>query len=188
MPGCGLPIAVLLALVVLLAASGCGGEGGAGASGLQGPTGAPGPQGPQGAQGPQGVQGPPGASDATIVYGDGSAGSLMAIATQSLGDFNAANGVARACTQYVALTVDPGVTLTVPAGTIIRATGTVTINGTIQVLSGAAGGVNLDGGGANLRPANPGDSTQAAGTTRKNPSSGGVAMSQARAEQILRPR
>lgn len=98
----------------------------------------PGPPGPQGPIGPQGLQGPQGAQgeDGQLrIYGNGSAGAFNAAATGELFALVTSDNL-----QFTDFTVNAGVTLTVPSGTIIRCTGTFTNNGTIVVSTGAAGG------------------------------------------------
>jgi hypothetical protein len=92
-----------------------------------GPVGPTGPIGPQGDVGPQGVQGPTGPQGATgiqgptgpvgelQIYGDGSAGSVRFSSTQTFTGTN---------TRFTDITIDAGVTLTEPSGTIFRCTRT----------------------------------------------------------------
>jgi hypothetical protein len=121
-----------------------------GPQGPQGPTGATGPQGAQGIQGIPGSQGLPGADGTLRIYGNGSAGDKTVSAD---GDYSVYYYPHR---QYVNFTVNPGVTLSVASGTVLRCTGTFTNQGTIVVLESAAG---VYGGG----PPHPGSSAGAAG-------------------------
>jgi hypothetical protein len=140
-----------------------------GPPGPQGPAGPPGPTGPQGpagAQGPAGQQGPAGALAA---YGNGSDGALDINVNT-----NWSTSPPSGSLQFTSITVDRGVTLTIPSGIVLRATGDVTINGTITVLS--AGGTALTGGVGNLGIA----LFPATGQ-------GGVGLGQLQAEQVLHP-
>ncbi|RFS18598.1 hypothetical protein D0T08_04935 [Emticicia sp. C21] len=70
-----------------------------------------------------------GSSDAINIYGDGSAGALTISSntnwtTSPPASFNY---------QFSSITVNAGVTFTVPTGTKLRSSGSVTINGTINV-------------------------------------------------------
>lgn len=121
-----------------------GPQGATGAAGPQGPQGDPGPagavgatgaQGPAGSTGATGPQGPAGPAGDSRVYGAGTAGALTVsastdwtVAPPTDGDF-----------QFTNLTIDSGVTLVVPSGTVIRCTGTFTNNGTVVVADGAPG-------------------------------------------------
>jgi hypothetical protein len=97
-----------------------------GAQGQTGPAGATGPQGPTGATGPQGAPAP-------TIWGDGSAGALV-IGVNTDWTVNPMPASAQSGNlQFTNLTVSSGATLTVPYGTVIQATGMVTINGTINV-------------------------------------------------------
>ena len=106
-----------------------GATGATGATGTAGTNGAPGATGATGATGTAGTNGATGATGAATIYGDGSDGSLTISSTT---DWNT-TPPASARLQFVNFTVSPGVTLTVPSGLIIRATGSVTIGGTITV-------------------------------------------------------
>lgn len=100
-----------------------------GATGATGATGMPGSQGIQGDTGATGATGAPGAPGAPGVginpYGDGSAGSL------SVGSADWVTSPPSGGANFTNLTVTG--TLTVPSGLVIRATGAVTISGSIQV-------------------------------------------------------
>ncbi len=116
---------------------------------FQGPSGADGQDGTNGADGAAGSDGQDGMDAA---WGDGSAGARVVSANEDLDDDNL---------QFTDFTVNSGVTLTVPSGTIIRCTGTATINGTIQVeTAGNSASVSTLGLG---RPASQGFSTQSSG-------------------------
>lgn len=74
-----------------------------------------------------------------LVYGAGSAGAKTVSANEDW------SGAYPADLQFTDFTVNAGITLTVPSGTLIRCTGTFTNNGTIKVLPGARGGNNRGG-------------------------------------------
>jgi hypothetical protein len=104
-----------------------------GPQGIQGPQGDPGPQGIQGVQGPigpEGPQGPAGAGGAVDIYGNGS-NPTTTIATANWLTSREANP------NFGNLTITG--TLTVPSGQVIQCSGTLTINGTINVLPGIPG-------------------------------------------------
>ncbi|HEY8562773.1 MAG TPA: hypothetical protein VIL74_20515 [Pyrinomonadaceae bacterium] len=110
-----------------------GAQGPQGIPGSTGATGATGPQGPQGSQGPQGPQGPAGSLG---LYGDGSAGALnVAVGnTLDLSNTSAINSLpSRTNFQFTSINVAGN--LIVPSGTVLRATGNVTVTGTITVLT-----------------------------------------------------
>src|SRR5262245_58211752 len=95
-----------------------GPEGPQGPPGSQGPpgaTGATGPTGPTGATGPIGPPGAAGANGSLRIYGDGSAGDRI---------FSADSILAVGNLQFHDFTVNPGVTLHIHSGTVIRCTGT----------------------------------------------------------------
>lgn len=105
--------------------------GATGATGAQGLTGAAGPAGPTGATGPTGPTGPAGGA----IYGDGSDGA---------GSFGTADWVTSppvSTLQFTTLSITG--TLTVPSGLIIRATGNVTISGSIVVATNANAGQGI---------------------------------------------
>ncbi|HYV48845.1 MAG TPA: collagen-like protein [Myxococcaceae bacterium] len=85
-----------------------------------------------GAQGPQGIAGAQGTAGTLGAYGDGSGGALN---ITNPTDWNA-TPPANANLQFTDISVTAGVTFTVPSGTVLRATGNVTISGTINVLPG----------------------------------------------------
>lgn len=96
----------------------------------------PGPQGPAGDPGPQGPQGTPGADGSLRVYGDGSAGDRVVSGDENWNDGpNQPRNL-----QFKSLTIEDGVTLTVPSGMTIRTTGDFVNRGTIVVLPAADGG------------------------------------------------
>src|SRR5262245_37476721 len=89
-----------------------------------------------GAAGTPGTPGTPGAAGADgqlRIYGNGSAGA-RAIATDEDWTLTPVDDP-----QFTDFTVNAGVTLTVPSGTVIRGTGTFTNNGKIVVARFAAG-------------------------------------------------
>jgi hypothetical protein len=75
-----------------------------------------------------------GPSGAIGAYGDGSAGSLTITSNTDWSTTPPAN----LSMEYTDFTVNSGVTLTVPSGTTIRATGNITINGSIVVKPGVS--------------------------------------------------
>lgn len=147
---------------------------------FQGPAGANGQNGSNGANGQNGTDGQDGMDSA---WGDGSAGARVVSANEDLDDDNL---------QFTDFTINSGVTLTVPSGTIIRCTGTATINGTIQVeTAGNSGDILPDNRSKN---ASQGLSTQPAGDGELGDSSsnrqGGYpssALDSAIGRSIIRP-
>ena len=120
-----------------------GAQGPAGATGAAGTNGSNGSQGPQGAQGPAGPTGPPGPTGpegTASVYGAGSDGTTSGFCDIA-SNINWVTFPPSTDIQCTNFTVVSGVTLTVPTGTVIHATGTVTIYGTITVQAGAAQGL-----------------------------------------------
>lgn len=107
--------------------------GAAGAPGAAGPAGGVGPAGPIGPQGPQGPQGPAGSAG---LFGDGSAGAL----TLSMASDWSASPPTNP--QFTSITIDGN--LTVPSGTVLRATGNIVVTGSLTVLPAARD----NGGGA----------------------------------------
>ena len=159
-----------------------GHDGAAGSPGAPGQPGDPGPAGAAGspgAGGTPGLNGAPGADGQLRIYGDGAAGSRTIAADMSLDDPSPL---------YVDFIVEPGVTLEVPSGTVLRCSGTFRNGGTIVVGNGAAaGGV----GGA---PAHPGVSRGSPGVGTLGGSdafliggSGGVGLTIAQARTLLAP-
>jgi hypothetical protein len=114
--GCGAPSVVLSDTVV---------------PGPEGPAGGQGPAGDAGATGATGATGPAGLAGDYLIYGDGSAGplALTGAGTRTLYVDTAANHNL----QFTDFTLGLGSTLAVPSGTVIRCTGTFTLNGTISV-------------------------------------------------------
>lgn len=139
-------------------------------TGSPGPQGSEGPQGPQGLEGPQGPQGvpgeagPPGADGQLRIYGDGSAGSFTVSANTN---WASGTGPSNQNLQFEDFTVNAGITLTVPSGTVIRVRGTFTNNGTITALPHASGGEadsnNTGAADAILAPAAEGIARSSAG-------------------------
>jgi len=121
-----------------------------------------------GAAGAPGGAGPAGPAGTLGAYGDGSAGALNVAANTDWSTSPPSGNL-----QFTDVTVAAGFTLTVPSGTVIRATGNVTINGTINVGTGTA-----DSG--QFRPS-AGVATSAAG----NPAAG-VGLSRLSAAQLVR--
>jgi hypothetical protein len=108
-----------------------------------------------GAQGPQGIPGPAGESSADAIWGDGGDGALTITSNV---DWVASPPAGTL--QYSSITVNAGVTLTVPSGLVLRSTGAVTINGTIQVRTNP---VPLSMGVAASRPESLSSSVNSAG-------------------------
>lgn len=158
-----------------------------GATGASGADGAQGVSGPSGPSGPSGASGPDGA---LAIYGDGSQGALTVSSSTSLDEVD---------NQYSSFTVNSGQVLTVPSGTIIRSTGTCSIEGTISVSPGAEGGAETNvftSGVSDLagRPAHPGHSSRAPAPGNRGDNSntlfggaGGIGLSEAEARSLLRP-
>jgi hypothetical protein len=140
-------------------------NGAQGPQGIQGATGSTGPAGATGATGPQGPAGSLG------VYGDGSAGSLLVSGTLDLSSPTALLVLPGLNLQFTDLTVTGS--LIVPSGTVLRATGNVTVTGTITVLPGTG-----DSGG--FRPL-AGVALAPAGQPQN-----GVGVSVGQAAQVLR--
>jgi hypothetical protein len=107
-----------------------------GPGGAVGPTGASGATGIAGAQGlvgPTGSQGAEGANGSLRIYGDGSDGdNIVAVSgalTSTSGTF-----------QFENLTIQNGITVTIPSGIVVRCRGNFINRGTITVGDGARGG------------------------------------------------
>ncbi|HEX5747397.1 MAG TPA: collagen-like protein [Archangium sp.] len=172
-----------------------GAKGDTGATGAKGDTGAtgakgdPGPQGPQGipgatgakgdtgATGAKGDPGPAGPAGTMGIYGDGTAGALS-VASGSTLDLTASTGfntlVSQGKIHLQFTTIDIAGTLIVPSGTMLRATGNVTVSGTIDVTTGTED----SGGGA----PHPGISVAPAGDPN-----GGIGLNTLQAHQVRRP-
>ncbi|WNZ62618.1 collagen-like protein [Myxococcus sp. MxC21-1] len=150
-------------------------NGPAGPQGGQGPAGATGPAGAQGPSGPVGPQGPQGPTGSLGAYGDGSAGAYNVPSGNTV-DLTTASGygtlAGRQHLQFTNVTISG--TLIVPSGTVIRATGDVTVNGTIIVDPSAE-----DNG---TGPAEAGVARAAAGEPQ-----GGRGLLPLQAAQLLRP-
>jgi hypothetical protein len=123
-----------------------GATGTTGAVGAVGPTGATGPAGPTGSQGQMGAQGnigptgPTGPAGTASIYGDGSDGTTSGVCDIT-SNTNWVTGPPSAGIQCTNFTISSGVTLTVPSGTMIRATGTVLIDGNLTINGGGAQGL-----------------------------------------------
>jgi hypothetical protein len=155
-----------------------GATGATGPAGPAGPTGATGPQGPAGPTGVTGPQGPAGATGAIgatgaagpqggAIYGDGSDGA---------GSFGTANWVSSppsSTLQFTTLSITG--TLTVPSGTVIRATGSVTISGSIVAATNANAGMGI------------GSSLAATDTLGSTSVSGGAAINSLFARLLVNP-
>lgn len=85
-----------------------------------------------------GAAGPQGESGALALYGNGSAGAVTVSSNTNLVTSSTALG--SLALLFTNFTVNAGVTLTVPSGTVIKCTGNVVINGTIIVDKGAGNG------------------------------------------------
>jgi hypothetical protein len=101
--------------------------------------------------GASGSNGSDGADGAIRVFGDGSNGALTISSSAAMDNVLG---------QYTDVTINSGVTLTVPFGTTIRCTGTFTNNGTIVVTPRESGAAMGDGGSnkflVRFAPAEPG--------------------------------
>lgn len=118
-----------------------------------------GPAGPAGPAGPQGETGPQGPAGELPIYGDGSAGDVTVTVDSDFTDLDPDGNY-----QFASLTINNGIRLTVPTGTVIRCTGAFVNDGTVVVGRGGAGGIA--GGVFGLGPAanaHPGVSRRAAG-------------------------
>jgi hypothetical protein len=115
------------------------------------------------------------------IYGDGSAGALAVTASGSLLTLAGSANL-----QFTNVTVDAGVTLNVPSGTLIRCTGTFTNNGTVVVGTGEVSGGQgtVPGVGVSHQPA--GNSiTSTVDTVVLGGASGGVGLSADEAALLL---
>jgi hypothetical protein len=172
-----------------------GPQGPTGADGAVGPQGAQGPAGTDGALGPAGPEGPMGEDGQLRIYGDGSAGTNTVSANE---DWRDAEELP-ANFQFTDFTIDPGVSLYVPSGMVIRCIGTFTNNGSIIVATAAAGGLRAASGGrttvdASVRPAHPGVAKSAAGAGEmgddiyeRKGGLGGLHLTEAEARLALAP-
>lgn len=130
-----------------------GAQGPQGSPGATGPAGAPGAAGAAGAAGATGPQGPAGTLG---IYGDGSAGALSVPSGNTL-DLSTPAGFADlpAGANLQFTSIDISGTLKVPSGTVLRATGNVTLSGNLTVLPGASdNGAFEPQEGVALAPAN----------------------------------
>jgi len=139
-----------------------------GAQGIQGPKGETGPAGAQGPKGDQGVQGLPGTGTIGSIFGDGSSGDIVfPVGISEFDQFKL----------YANVTVPAGAIVRVPHGSTLRALGTLTVDGILEVQDGGQGGVVLPRDGvdgssigaavtppatsANFRPAGAGNTAAA---------------------------
>ena len=114
----------------LIGPKGDTGETGAtGPKGETGATGAAGATGATGSAGANGAAGIDGADGSLRIYGDASFGDRVVAANETFDDQNP---------QYRNFTIDPGATLTVPSGTVIRVSQTFLNQGTIIVAQPSA--------------------------------------------------
>jgi len=120
-----------------------GTTGSAGPAGSQGTPGIQGIQGPAGAAGSAGATGPQGPTGTSTIYGDGSDATTTGVCNITTNPTNWVTSPPATDIQCTDFTVASGVTLTVPSGTMIHATGTVTITGTLIVQAGGAQGLYL---------------------------------------------
>ena len=165
----GTAVMILLAGVLLAGCPGpLGPEGPQGPQGSRGTEGPQGPAGPAGATGATGPQGPTGADGQLRIYGNGSAGDVTVSADAEFTALDPDGNL-----QFHDLTVNAGVTLTVPTGGIIRCTGGFVNNGTVQLGPGGAGGAanGTEGDGAPIS-AGPGVSRRAAAGGELSPDTG----------------
>lgn len=88
----------------------------------------------RGSDGSPGDDGLPGA-DAASIYGDGSAGNLTVSGFTTFSDLNA---------QFENITINPGQTLQLNSGTILRCSGNFENNGTLEVGVGSLGGRRVE--------------------------------------------
>lgn len=158
-----------------------------GDTGPKGDTGATGPEGdagPQGVQGIPGVPGEPGADGQLRIYGDGSHGDVVVESDSNYEDIGSEGNF-----QFNSLTIEAGVKLTVPSGTLIRCRERFTNNGTLIVAFGSYGGIGggMSGGGPDIAP-EPGVSHLPAGGGTTGPETfiqsagnGGIGLSAAEA-------
>ena len=156
---------------------------------LVGPQGPAGASGINGTNGTNGTDGADGADGSIRIYGNGSGGDVTIASNTALSNVNV---------QYEDLTINSGVTLTVPSGTIIRSNGTVTISGAIAVSDIGSGG-NLESNSANgvtyyaITQPSVGNAKRPAGFPEVGSNSsalfggvGGFALSEGEARAILR--
>ncbi|OJT24679.1 hypothetical protein BO221_15545 [Archangium sp. Cb G35] len=133
--------------------------------------------GPKGDTGTAGGAGPQGPSGAVGLYGDGSAGVLNLLNGQTL-DLTTAADLARLPaglnTQFSTITISGE--LTVPSGTLLRASGDITVNGTGKIV--VKPGVEDTGNG---------EAPQGVARTPASTYSGGQAITGLQAAQVLRP-
>lgn len=100
--------------------------------GPQGDPGDPGTDGEQGPVGPEGPQGLPGRDGDPLTFGDGSRGDVVAEGREPFLD--------TINFQFKDLTINAGVSVGFPSGTVIYCTGDFVNNGTISVSTSAGGG------------------------------------------------
>ena len=111
-----------------------GATGTTGPTGLNGTNGTNGATGPTGNNGPAGPTGPAGSSSFGGDGSDGTTANVCAITVNTNWISNPPNSGVQ-CTNF---SISGGITLTVPSGTVIHATGTVTIFGALIVGDGSA--------------------------------------------------
>jgi hypothetical protein len=134
--------------------------------GPEGPTGAAGVNGSNGTNGANGTNGTNGSDGQLRIYGNGSQGEI-----DTTGDLDLyATFPTLSQLQLTDIRINAGHTFSVPAGTILRATGSVTIDGTLRILAGNRGGIIDTFNGSLVAgqipafvPPSPGISSRAAG-------------------------
>jgi len=90
------------------------------------------------------ISGPTGLDGQLRIYGDGSSGAKVVASDETLSDASA---------QFTDVTINSGVQLTVPSGTVIRCTGSFVNNGFIRVQTGASGGQAAGTDSSTIMPA-----------------------------------
>lgn len=153
--------------------------------------------GPVGISGINGVDGQDGADGALRIYGDGSAGAL----TISVNTSWVTSPPSTANLQFSSVTINPGVTFTVPSGLVFRVKGVFQNGGTLRVSEGAGIGAVTCNGDCNFAhgelarlPAHPGVTSSPAGcgmttdnTITALGASSTVGMPEATARALLNP-
>jgi hypothetical protein len=123
-------------LITLITPGPAGATGSTGATGTTGAAGATGATGALGPAGSTGANGATGATGSASIFGDGSAGTTSGVCTITA-NTNWISSPPAAAVQCTNFSIAAGITLVVPGGTMIRATGTVTISGMLTVGDGS---------------------------------------------------
>src|SRR5215468_5221822 len=134
-----------------------------------------------GSQGPPGMNGTNGADGSLRIYGDGSLGDKTFSQSEDLVNFLQNNSA-----QFRNLTIDPGVTLTIPSGAVVRCSESFVNNGTIQVETSASDflfGSSGPGSGVSREPASNGEFGD--DSENRNGGAGGVALASGEAKFLL---